>query len=168
MNADNFYTDLNRDFKALMSGETDFLVMMANASALLNERLNDVNWVGFYLVKDKNLTLGPFQGKIACTQIPWGVGVCGSAITQSKSLRIDDVHQFDGHIACDSASNSELALPITINNQRVGVLDIDSPLFSRFSEEDERGMSAFIDIFSLLAKDTDYSKYFDCHSSEPY
>lgn len=166
MNTDNFYTDLNRDFKALMSGETDFLIMMANATALLNERLNDVNWVGFYLVKGEKLSLGPFQGKIACTQIPWGVGVCGSAIAQYKSQRIADVHAFDGHIACDSASNAELALPIIINNQRVGVLDIDSPSFSRFSEEDEQGMSAFIKLFSSLAEETDYRKYFSPYTGE--
>ncbi|KAA1048575.1 GAF domain-containing protein [Pseudocitrobacter sp. 73] len=165
MNTDNFYADLYRDFKALMSGETDFLVMMANTSALLNDRLNDINWIGFYLVKGDRLTLGPFQGKIACTQIPWGVGVCGSAIAQNKIQRIDDVHTFDGHIACDTASNSELVLPIIVKNQKVGVLDIDSPSFSRFKEEDEQGMSLLVKAFSALAEETDYIKYFSTHVS---
>ncbi len=159
MTKDDFYTDLNRDLNALMTGETSFLIMMANASALLYERLENINWVGFYLLSGNQLTLGPFQGKIACTRIPYGKGVCGSAVAEDRIMRVADVHTFDGHIACDSQTNSELVLPIRVNNQTIGVLDIDSTVFSRFTEQDERGLSSLVELFSALAKETDYQNF---------
>ena len=126
MNKTEFYADLNRDFNALMAGETSFLATLANTSALLYERLTDVNWAGFYLLEDDTLVLGPFQGKIACVRIPVGRGVCGTAVARNQVQRIEDVHAFDGHIACDAASNSEIVLPLVVKNQIIGVLDIDS------------------------------------------
>lgn len=114
MNKTEFYADLNRDFNALMAGETSFLATLANTSALLYERLTDVNWAGFYLLEDDTLVLGPFQGKIACVRIPVGRGVCGTAVARNQVQRIEDVHAFDGHIACDAASNSEIVLPLVV------------------------------------------------------
>ena len=136
MNKIELYTDLNRDFQALMAGETSFLATLANTSALLYERLAEVNWAGFYLLEDDTLVLGPFQGKIACVRIPVGRGVCGTAVAQNQVQRIEDVHAFDGHIACDAASNAEIVLPIAVDNQIIGVLDIDSTAFGRFTEEE--------------------------------
>lgn len=120
---------------------------MANISSLLYESLDDINWVGFYLFDEKKdlLYLGPFMGKVACTIIPMGKGVCGTAANNRKILRIDDVHTFKGHIACDSASNSEIVLPLIKNNQLLGVLDIDSPLTHRFTKEDENLLSQLVD-----------------------
>lgn len=132
MNKTEFYADLNRDFNALMAGETSFLATLANTSALLYERLSDVNWAGFYLLEDDTLVLGPFQGKIACVRIPVGRGVCGTAVARNQVQRIEDVHAFDGHIACDATSNSEIVLPLVVKNQIIGVLDIDSTVFGRF------------------------------------
>ena len=136
----DFYADLNRDFQALMTGESSFLATLANTSALLFERLEGVNWAGFYLLEGETLVLGPFQGKIACVRIPVGRGVCGTAVAQNRVQRVDDVHAFDGHIACDSASNAEIVLPVVVNNQIIGVLDIDSTEFSRFGEGDRAGL----------------------------
>ncbi len=104
MNKTEFYADLNRDFKALMAGETSFLATLANTSALLFERLSDVNWAGFYLLEGDTLVLGPFQGKLACVRIPVGRGVCGTAVATRQVQRVEDVHAFDGHIACDASS----------------------------------------------------------------
>ena len=123
MNKSEFYADLNRDFQALMAGETSFLAMISNTSALLFERLTDVNWAGFYLLEGDTLVLGPFQGKLACVRIPVGRGVCGTAVAQNRVQRVEDVHAFDGHIACDAASNSEIVFPLRVNNQTIGVLD---------------------------------------------
>ncbi|STQ11131.1 GAF domain-containing protein [Enterobacter cloacae] len=114
MNKTEFYADLNRDFKALMAGETSFLATLANTSALLFERLSDVNWAGFYLLEGETLVLGPFQGKLACVRIPVGRGVCGTAVAENQVQRVEDVHAFDGHIACDAASNSEIVLPLVV------------------------------------------------------
>lgn len=121
MNKSEFYADLNRDFQALMAGETSFLAMISNTSALLFERLTDVNWAGFYLLEGDTLVLGPFQGKLACVRIPVGRGVCGTAVAQNRVQRVEDVHAFDGHIACDAASNSEIVFPLRVNNQTIGV-----------------------------------------------
>ena len=110
-----FYAELNRDFQALMAGETSFLATLSNTSALLYERLSDVNWAGFYLLEGDTLVLGPFQGKIACVRIPVGRGVCGTAAASRKVQRVDDVHAFDGHIACDAASNAEIVLPLVLS-----------------------------------------------------
>ncbi len=136
--------------KTITENEKDLIANLSNISACLNENLTDINWVGFYLIKDGELVLGPFQGKVACIRIPIGKGVCGSAVSERKILRIDDVHQFKGHIACDSASNSEIVLPIYKHDEIVAVLDIDSPSFNRFSEEDEKILSEITDYISEL------------------
>ncbi|AKL12615.1 Free methionine-R-sulfoxide reductase [Phytobacter ursingii] len=160
MNKIEFYADLNRDFQALMAGETSFLATLANTSALLFERLSDVNWAGFYLLEGDTLVLGPFQGKIACVRIPVGRGVCGTAVAQNSVQRVDDVHQFSGHIACDAASNAEIVLPITLNNQIIGVLDIDSIAFARFAAEDEEGLRELVSHLENTLIQTDYKKFF--------
>lgn len=160
MNKTEFYADLNRDFQALMAGETSFLAMLANTSALLFERLDGVNWAGFYLLEGDTLVLGPFQGKIACVRIPVGRGVCGTAVAQNAVQRVEDVHAFDGHIACDAASNSEIVLPLVVKNQIIGVLDIDSTLFSRFTAEDEQGLRTLVAGLEQLLVSTDYQKFF--------
>lgn len=126
------YKLLLSQMKALLEGEHNVTANLANASALLNEALEDINWVGFYLLNDDELILGPFQGKAACVHIAIGKGVCGTAVQQDKTQLVEDVHQFPGHIACDSASNSELVIPLRNNGKVVGVLDIDSPSVGRF------------------------------------
>ena len=136
--------------KTITENEKDLIANLSNISACLNENLTDINWVGFYLMKEGELVLGPFQGKVACIRIPVGKGVCGSAVSERKILRIDDVHQFKGHIACDSASNSEIVLPIYKHDEIVAVLDIDSPSFNRFSEEDEKILNEITDYISEL------------------
>ena len=136
--------------KTITENEKDLIANLSNISACLNENLTDINWVGFYLMKEGELVLGPFQGKVACIRIPVGKGVCGSAVRERKILRIDDVHQFKGHIACDSASNSEIVLPIYKHDEIVAVLDIDSPSFNRFSEEDEKTLNEITDYISEL------------------
>ncbi len=113
---------------------------LSNVSAILNMELGDINWVGFYLTEGDQLVLGPFQGKPACVRINWGKGVCGTAAATNTVQRIKDVHQFEGHIACDAASNSEIVIPFSINGKVAGVLDIDSPNFDRFSETDQEGL----------------------------
>ncbi|TKV22609.1 GAF domain-containing protein [Citrobacter sp. TBCS-14] len=160
MNKIELYTDLNRDFRALMAGETSFLATLANTSALLYERLSEVNWAGFYLLENDTLVLGPFQGKIACVRIPVGRGVCGTAVAQNQVQRIEDVHAFDGHIACDAASNAEIVLPIMVENQIIGVLDIDSTVFGRFTEEDEQGLRTLVAQLETVLAMTDYKKFF--------
>ncbi|ASV55830.1 MULTISPECIES: GAF domain-containing protein [Lelliottia] len=160
MNKTEFYADLNRDFQALMTGETSFLATLANTSALLFERLSDVNWAGFYLLEGETLVLGPFQGKLACVRIPVGRGVCGTAVAQNQVQRVEDVHAFDGHIACDSASNSEIVLPLTVKNQIIGVLDIDSTVFGRFDAEDEQGLRELVANLENVLIATDYQKFF--------
>ncbi len=133
----------------LLSGDDGLITTLANASAYLNELLEGINWVGFYLLEQGELRLGPFQGKPACTRIAAGKGVCGAAISQNATQRVEDVHAFPGHIACDSASNSELVVVLRDENgQPIGVLDIDSPLFSRFSEDDERNMERAAEIIA--------------------
>ena len=126
--------------------------MLSNASALLNQYLADINWVGFYLAERDGLVLGPFQGKVACTSIPYGKGVCGTSYAKKMLLNIADVHAFPGHIACDSASNSELVIPLIYNGRVFGVLDIDSPLFSRFSYHDEIILQQAADIIASSIK----------------
>ena len=117
---------------------------LANASALLWQELDKLNWAGFYLMENGILVLGPFQGKPACIEIPVGKGVCGTAVAEQKTQLVPDVHQFPGHIACDSASNSEIVIPIYKNGEIFGVLDIDSPYLNRFTEEDRVGLEAFV------------------------
>jgi len=158
MSKEQFYADLNRDFNALMTGETSFLAVLANTSALLFERLDEVNWAGFYLLEGDTLVLGPFQGKIACVRIPVGKGVCGTAVATASVQRVADVHAFSGHIACDAASNSEIVLPLCVNGQIIGVLDIDSTEYSRFSQEDEIGLKSLVSRLSELLNSTDFKK----------
>lgn len=138
------YTLLVQQLKSLTEGERCLLPNLANASALLYTSLSDLNWAGFYLTTHgSELVLGPFQGKPACIRIPYGKGVCGTAAKTDRVQRIADVHQFPGHIACDGASNSEIVIPLHREGKVVGVLDIDSPILNRFSEEDEQGLVAF-------------------------
>ncbi|MCE4956344.1 GAF domain-containing protein [Macrococcoides caseolyticum] len=137
------YQTLNQMCDALLEGEDDIVSHLANASALLNEFLDNVNWVGFYIMKNGLLQLGPFQGKPACVTIPVGKGVCGTAVSEKKTMHIEDVHAFPGHIACDAASQSEIVIPILINNEVFGVLDIDAPIKNRFTQEDQEGLEAF-------------------------
>ena len=117
--------------------EEDNLAALCNLTALLNENIPDINWVGFYFYKNNQLVLGPFQGKVACTKIDIGKGVCGTAFANRQLINVDNVHEFPGHIACDSASNSELVVPLIHNNQAIGVLDLDSKKFARFEIEEE-------------------------------
>ena len=142
-----FYESLNRQALALLEGEDDLVAAMANFSALLNDTLTDLNWVGFYVMRGEQLVLGPFQGKVACTRIPLGKGVCGTAAFTNQTQRVADVHQFDGHIACDSASNSEIVVPVRAQGNVVAVLDIDSPIFDRFDEEDQKGLELLVKSF---------------------
>lgn len=122
--------------KSLLQGESDPIANAANLSALLFYSLKDINWAGFYFLRGKELVLGPFQGKPACVRIPLGKGVCGTSALQQKTLVVADVHQFPGHIACDAASNSEIVIPLIKDQQLLGVLDIDSTRFERFTDED--------------------------------
>ncbi|QLE85376.1 GAF domain-containing protein [Shewanella sp. Scap07] len=141
------YDTLAKQTEALLAGEDDFVAAMANFSALVNDNLDDINWAGFYIFKQDQLVLGPFQGKVACTRIPMGRGVCGTAAAENRTLRIADVHGFDGHIACDAASNSEIVIPVRRDNQVIAVLDIDSPSLDRFSETDQIGLEKLVNSF---------------------
>lgn len=138
------YEMLCKQLNALTQGVPHKIANLANASALLWQELDRLNWAGFYLLEGETLILGPFQGKPACIEIPVGKGVCGTAVKERKTLVVPDVHQFPGHIACDCASNSEIVVPICKNGKIIGVLDIDSPQFDRFSEEDRLGLEAFV------------------------
>ncbi|MDT0602114.1 GAF domain-containing protein [Thalassotalea castellviae] len=144
----DFYAQLTQQTSAIIGDEKDIIANMANISALLFDALDKVNWVGFYRVVDQELVLGPFQGKIACIRIPVGKGVCGTAVSENKTQRIADVHQFSGHIACDAASNSEIVIPVVVKNQIIAVLDIDSVVFDRFDEDDQKGLETIVEIFS--------------------
>lgn len=138
------YTELCAVLRALTQDIPHKIANLANTSALLYEWLPDLNWAGFYLLEGDRLILGPFQGKTACIEIAVGKGVCGTAVAEDAIQRVADVHQFPGHIACDSASNSEIVLPIHADGRVIGVLDIDSPLFSRFTETDEVGLAELV------------------------
>jgi len=154
-NKTEFYRDLLAQAKALISGETDSIANMANISALLFNALVDVNWVGFYRVLGTELVLGPFQGQVACIRIPLGVGVCGTAAQTVTTQRIDDVHQFDGHIACDASTNSEIVIPVKLKGVTIAVLDIDSMNFERFDKNDQIGLESIVQMFekSLTASE---------------
>jgi L-methionine (R)-S-oxide reductase len=140
------YAEIHRTLKAVLTGESDLIANLANAAALLFWNLPAVNWTGFYLLKQRELVLGPFQGKIACVRIKLGQGVCGSAAEQRQTLVVANVHEFPGHIACDSASNSEIVIPVIKSDTLIGVLDIDSPEFARFDDEDKAGLEKFVQI----------------------
>ena len=146
------YTEINAMLASIIEGIPYTMTNLANASALLNEKLENINWVGFYTIKDGKLVLGPFQGKVACTIIPIGKGVCGTAAATDSTQLVPDVHKFAGHIACDSASNSEIVIPLHRNNAVFGVLDIDSPLFDRFSKQDKEGLEQFARILEKSLK----------------
>ena len=140
------YQLINEQLKYLIEDVTYEITNYANASALLFQSLKNINWAGFYLMQNGMLVLGPFQGKTACTKIAVGKGVCGTAVATDKVQRVFDVHEFPGHIACDSASRSEIVLPIHSDGKIIAVLDIDSPVLGRFSAEDEEGLSEFVQI----------------------
>jgi len=144
------YRDLASALEGLVAGETDPIANMANASALIFETIPDVNWVGFYRNIDGELVLGPFQGRPACIRIPFGTGVCGTAAETRQVQRVEDVHAFPGHIACDSASNSEVVVPLIREGELLGVLDIDSPKKARFTAEDEAGCIRLAEILSRV------------------
>lgn len=138
------YAELAQQAASLVEGEQDIIANMANLSALLYWGLKDVNWAGFYLLKGQELVLGPFHGQPACIRIPVGKGVCGNAVSQNRAQLVHDVHEFDGHIACDAASNSEVVLPIYSNGKIVAVLDIDSPIVGRFEQADLDGLQLIV------------------------
>jgi len=143
------YKLMNVQLQALICDVPYRIANMANAAALLYNTLEDINWAGFYLMEKGMLVLGPFQGKTACIEIFVGKGVCGTAVERDEIMLVEDVHLFPGHIACDSASNSEIVLPIHVNGEIVGVLDIDSPKLARFDEEDKEGLKEFVRIFEM-------------------
>ena len=137
--------------EALIKDEQNKIANLANISAFLNQILDKINWVGFYLMENGELILGPFQGKVACVHIAVGKGVCGTAVKERKTQLVKNVHEFPGHIACDSASNSEIVVPIFKDNEVVGVLDIDSPIFERFDEEDQDFLEKAVKIIEKYA-----------------
>ena len=143
------YAELERSLAALLSGERDFVASAANTAALIYWSLADLNWAGFYLVEPASgdLVLGPFQGKPACVRIAIGKGVCGTAAARQETVLVPDVHAFPGHIACDSASNSELVVPVIDGDRLIGVLDLDSPKHARFDEADARGLEGLVRVF---------------------
>ncbi|GAA0552779.1 GAF domain-containing protein [Rhizomicrobium palustre] len=146
------YHDLLLEARGLFDGIRDPIANAANLSAVLWHGLPDLNWSGFYFTKGDALLLGPFQGKPACVRIAMGKGVCGTAAAKRQTIIVPDVHAFEGHIACDSASNSEIVIPLIKNGVVIGVLDLDSPIFSRFDEEDRAGLEALSEVF-LAATD---------------
>jgi L-methionine (R)-S-oxide reductase len=141
------YAELARDLSALLSGEHDLIANAANTAALVYGALPDLNWAGFYLYKSGELVLGPFQGKPACVRIAMGKGVCGTAAARRETVLVADVHEFPGHIACDSASNSEIVIPLSRGSDLLGVLDLDSPKLRRFAAADQRGLEALAKVF---------------------
>ena len=140
------YDLVSKQLEGLINTEPFYVPALSNAAAILWEELEDINWAGFYLMEEGKLVLGPFQGKPACIEIPLGKGVCGTSAAEKKTQLVRDVHTFPGHIACDCASNSEIVVPIMAGGEVRAVLDIDSPLFGRFTEEDREGLEAFVRI----------------------
>ena len=139
-----FYNEMAKALESLVAGEADAVANMANASALIMEQMDDLNWAGFYRNVDGELVLGPFQGRAACIRIPFGKGVCGAAAQTRETQRVEDVHAFPGHIACDAASRSELVVPIMKDGKLFGVLDLDSPSPARFDAEDQAGCEKLV------------------------
>ncbi|PMV17733.1 MULTISPECIES: GAF domain-containing protein [unclassified Pseudomonas] len=144
------YPMLCAQLESLLADERDFIANSAQFSAFLFNQLGDLNWAGFYLNRNEELVLGPFQGQIACVRIPFGRGVCGAAAVTRQTQRVEDVHAFPGHIACDSASNSELVVPLVKDGKLVGVLDLDSPSLARFTLQDQAGIEQLAAIFLRL------------------
>jgi GAF domain-containing protein len=141
------YSNLRSQLRSLVADESDFIANAANMSSLLYHSVPDLNWAGFYFLKNDELVLGPFQGHPACVRIAIGKGVCGTAAQQRQTIIVDDVHDFPGHIACDSASNSEIVVPIIKKDYLIGVLDLDSPTVGRFDGEDARGLKEMVEVF---------------------
>lgn len=137
MNKEQSYQEMIEQLKSLIADEYDLIANLANTSALLNQFMDHINWVGFYLFKDGELVLGPFQGKPACIRIPIGKGVCGTAVARKETIVVPNVHEFPGHIACDEASNSEIVVPMIKGDTIYGVLDVDSPILERFDSIDQ-------------------------------
>lgn len=149
-----FYRDLAQQLDGLLHGETDAIANAANTAALLFTTLHDLNWAGFYFLRQSDeLVLGPFQGKPACVRIAVGRGVCGAAVKERRTMRIDDVHAFADHIACDSASRSELVVPLFRGDRIIGVLDLDAPIPARFDTDDQRGIEALAAIYMKASGD---------------
>lgn len=146
------YRELNARLQSLIEGVPHRIANLANASALLWQSMEELNWAGFYLREGDRLVLGPFQGKPACIEIPIGKGVCGTAAATGETQRVEDVHAFPGHIACDSASNSEIVVNIRTDGEVVAVLDLDSPRFARFTETDAEGLEAFVRVLETAWK----------------
>lgn len=144
------YHLLHAQLESLTKDVPHKVANLANASALLWEALSDINWAGFYMLEGETLILGPFQGKPACIEIPVGRGVCGTAVAQNATQLVDDVHKFPGHIACDCASNSEIVVPLRRDDKVIGVLDIDSPVFARFSQADRDGLEKFAELLQKV------------------
>ena len=152
-NKAEFYRELTSQLGGLLTGERDVIANAANTSALLYQMMPDLNWAGFYFLRaNDELVLGPFQGKVACVRIPKGKGVCGAAVQRRETVLVEDVHAFPGHIACDSASRSELVVPLIAGGKVLGVIDLDSPLPSRFDADDQAGIEKVTAIF-LAATD---------------
>lgn len=147
-NKADFYRELCDQLAGLLTGERDLIANAANTAALLFEHMPEINWAGFYFLKENDeLVLGPFQGKVACVRIPKGKGVCGAAVVRGQPVLVEDVEAFPGHIACDSASRSELVIPLIAHGKTLGVLDIDSPVVARFDNEDQAGLERAAAIF---------------------
>lgn len=142
-----FYQLLTQQVEGLLSVENDLIANAANLSSSLFHSLEQINWVGFYFLKNNELVLGPFQGQVACTRIPLGQGVCGTAFSQNKTLKVKDINTFKGHIACDSASASEIVIPLNLNGKTIGVLDIDSPILDRFDQTDQIHLESIAGVF---------------------
>jgi len=145
------YSNLLAQLRSLLEGERDFIANAANGASLLYHSLPDLNWAGFYLYKEGELVLGPFQGEPACVRIAIGKGVCGTAAEIRQTVVVANVHEFPGHIACDSKSNSEIVVPLIKEQQLIGVLDLDSPLLRRFDDEDAHGLNELVEIFIAMS-----------------
>jgi len=153
----DLYAELETSLRSLLAGESDLVAAAANTSSLLYWSLPDLNWVGFYLLdaKSGDLLVGPFQGKPACVRIPLGRGVCGTAAAERRTVLVENVHEFPGHIACDSASNSEVVVPVIADGELVGVLDLDSPVVGRFDAVDAQGLERLVEVFVAATRASD-------------
>ena len=140
------YNLLGKQLASLIEDETNLIAILSNTSALLNDNLDQINWLGFYLIENNELILGPFQGHPACVHISIGKGICGTAVANNQTQLVDDVNTFPGHIACDANSKSEIVVPIHVDNEIIGVLDIDAPITQRFSKGDQQGLEEIVSI----------------------
>lgn len=154
------YTSMTKQLKSLLEDERDWLANLSNTASFLANTLHEINWVGFYLMKQNELVLGPFMGKPACVRIAVGKGVCGTAAAENKTQVVADVHQFPGHIACDAASRSEIVIPLVVENKMIGVLDIDSPVLNRFESTDKTYLEQ---LAAILIEATDWKPLLSLH-----